>query len=97
MVGLLNAAVDDGDWLSTEDLAAGLSRVGEAAAVPVLTRAWSRTLHSHARAAYLRSLTVLRADGLAKLYAEAVDDCESEVRGLTSCPHDLTTRDDGAN
>lgn len=82
LVGLLDAAVDEGDWLATEHMAIGLGRLGETAAIPSLTRAWAETLHSHARADYLRSLVALRADQVLSLYAEAVDDCESEVRGL---------------
>lgn len=82
LLNLFDAAVDEGDWLATEQLAVGLGRIGESTAVPLLTRAWDETLHSHARADYLRSLVALGADALPALYAEAVDDCESEVRGL---------------
>lgn len=82
LIGLLDEAVDDGDWLATEHLAAGLGRIGEVKATPSLTRAWAETLHSHARAEYLRSLVTLSADQLPSLYAEAVDDCESWVREL---------------
>lgn len=82
LAALFDEAAREGDWTATERLAAGLGRVGEPRAVPLLLRAWRETPHSHARAAYLRALTALRADELPALCAEAIDDCENEVRAL---------------
>lgn len=82
LVGLFDAAVDTGDWMATELLAAGLGRIGGPVGAPLLMRAWVETLHSHARAGYLRALLALDAAGPDALLDEAVDDCECEVREL---------------
>lgn len=82
LVVMLGEAADEHDWTRTEHLAAGVARLGEVTAAPALLRAWRETLHSHARADYLRALVALRVEALPDLQAEATGDCESEVRGL---------------
>lgn len=82
LLEMFDADLDEGFWTSTEELAGGLGRIGVNAAVPSLVRAWEATLHSHARVSYLSALAALGSDNLGVLYAEAVDDCEREVRDL---------------
>lgn len=86
LLEMFEADAHRGYWDATEPLATGLGRVGHAAAIPALTRAWACTRHSHARASYLSALVDLRADQVGGLLAEAVDDCESEVRRLAPTP-----------
>lgn len=84
IVALFDNAVASSDWLSTERLAAALGRLSVTGAREPLLAAWVESQHSHARAAYLRALSDLRAPEVAELMTEAIDDCESEVRELVS-------------
>ncbi|HEY3546357.1 MAG TPA: hypothetical protein VGK17_09720, partial [Propionicimonas sp.] len=80
--GLLEAAIHDGDWLTTEPLADALARTAYGPAVSTIHQAWAINRRSHARAAYLQALATLDRNGAPALYEEAADDCESQVRGL---------------
>lgn len=78
-------AVADSAWCDTEQLADGLARLGHRPATPSILRAWAVTEHSFARRHYLPALVLLDAPGLARVLAEAVDDCESAVRDVARC------------
>lgn len=83
LMSALHRAFDDASlWCFAEIPAQGLGRLQIAESVPLLSAAWERTVHSHARGDFLTALHNCAPQTAEAAVAEGLDDCEPTVRKI---------------